>query len=87
MNKPYLLIAGLYYYPNEGTGDWIGCYGTKEEAEALMVKEQLPLNTFSRGPRRGQVKPDQPIYYKYINYLTGIRYDWYEIVDLRNWTK
>ena len=31
--KPYLLIAGDKYYPEQGTYDWIGCYKTKEEAE------------------------------------------------------
>jgi hypothetical protein len=31
--KPYLLIAGYQYYPDRGTGDWIGCYATEEAAE------------------------------------------------------
>jgi len=87
MRRPYLLIAGHGYYPQDGTKDWIGCYETKEEAESLMTREQQPLDTFSKGPRKGQVKPNQPVYYKYINYLTGIKYDWYEIVDLYEWTK
>ena len=30
--KTYLLIAGYQYYPDRGTGDWISCYNTKEEA-------------------------------------------------------
>ena len=30
--KTYLLIAGYNYYPDRGTGDWVGCYNTKEEA-------------------------------------------------------
>jgi len=33
MNKPYLLIAGDKYYPEEGTQDWVACYATREEAE------------------------------------------------------
>jgi len=32
----FLLIAGERYYPREGTGDWIGCFETEEEAEAHM---------------------------------------------------
>lgn len=32
--KPYLLIAGYQYYPNSGTGDWVGTFTTEEEAEA-----------------------------------------------------
>lgn len=31
--KPYLLIAGDHYYPSAYTGDWIGCFETKEEAQ------------------------------------------------------
>lgn len=34
--KRFLLIAGVYYYPSEGTDDWIGCFETKEEAEDHM---------------------------------------------------
>jgi len=30
--KTYLLIAGYQYYPDRGTGDWIACYNTEEEA-------------------------------------------------------
>ena len=33
MTKPYLLIAGYNYHPEQGTGDWIGCYKTEEEAK------------------------------------------------------
>lgn len=35
-NKYYLLIAGENYYPNRGTGDWIGTFETHEEAEAKI---------------------------------------------------
>ena len=30
--KTYLLIAGYNYYPARGTGDWVDCYDTEEEA-------------------------------------------------------
>ena len=33
--KPYLLIVGDKYYPEQGTGDWIGCYKTEEEAKEV----------------------------------------------------
>lgn len=36
--KPFLLMAGYSYYPDSGTGDCIGCYATKEEAESLIEK-------------------------------------------------
>lgn len=35
MIKPYLLIVGDKYYPEQGTGDWIGCYKTEEEAKEV----------------------------------------------------
>lgn len=34
--KTYLLIAGYNYYPDRGTGDWIACYNTIEEATDKM---------------------------------------------------
>jgi hypothetical protein len=34
--KRFLLIAGDHYYPRQGTGDWIGCFETEEEAEEHM---------------------------------------------------
>jgi hypothetical protein len=40
MRKPFLLTAGAGYYPESGTGDWIGCYETKKEAlEQVEFKE------------------------------------------------
>ena len=40
MKKPYLLIAGEQYYPVSGTGDWIGCYETREEIENIIKKNE-----------------------------------------------
>ena len=36
--KPYLLIAGYQNYPFSGTGDWIDCYKTEEEAKEKWEK-------------------------------------------------
>lgn len=36
--KPFLLMAGESYYPESGTGDWIGCFETMEEALAMVQK-------------------------------------------------
>ena len=36
MDKPYLLIAGDRYYPEAGTGDWLQCFETEEEALSLI---------------------------------------------------
>ena len=63
MNKPFLLIAGWDYYPIRGTGDWVGCFASHEEAEKMIEKVD------------GCFK---------INNDTA---DWYEIIDLREWTK
>jgi len=42
MNKPYLLIAGEYYYPGGRTSDWKGCFETREAAEAEFKKINKP---------------------------------------------
>jgi hypothetical protein len=39
MKKPYLLIAGWNYYPASGTGDWIGCFETEEDALNYNISE------------------------------------------------
>lgn len=43
MNKPYLLIAGYNYYPDQGTGDWQGRYETHEEA---LAQVQIETNAY-----------------------------------------
>ena len=69
--KPYLLIAGLQYYPDGADGDWIGCYKTREEAEAMM--------TYTSGKTHLWQVAEHPDYGK--NYDV----DWYRIIDLREW--
>ena len=62
--KPFLLIAGDWYYPASGIGNWIDTFSSKEEALQ-------------------KIKP-----YKYddsIYEINGVRCEWYEIVDLREW--
>jgi len=67
--KPFLLIAGSTYYPSQDTGDWIGCFSTREEAEAQVLRWPRPFRELQvQHPRYGE---------------TGV--DWYEIVDLRGW--
>lgn len=84
MKKPFLLIAGHNYYPGAGTSDWIGCYQNYEQAKGRVYHEPIPLEVFERGPRKGQVKPDQIQLYKYK--IVDCHYDWFEIIDLRTWT-
>lgn len=62
--KYFLLIAGQGYYPKMGTGDWIACFETEEEAKS-KVKD------------RG-IYPSSCL-------IDGCEYDWYRIVDLREW--
>lgn len=62
MNKPFLLIAGYWYYPESGTGDWIRCYASIKEIEGYEDSEG--------------------------KYCIGKeRYDWYTVVDLREWAQ
>ena len=56
--KSFLLIAGSTYYPAMATGDWVGCYSTREEAREAWKK----------------LKAEHEF-----------RFDWHEIVDLREW--
>ncbi len=44
INKPFLLIAGDFYYPSSGTDDWRGCFETEEEA--MKKARQLNKNWF-----------------------------------------
>lgn len=85
--KRYLLIAGSCYYPEAGTGDWIKCFETRDEAENYLTRILLPKEVFSRGPRKGQEKPDQLDLYMYTDTKGSYerRYDWYEVVDLVKW--
>lgn len=64
MNKPFLLIAGFVHYPNRGTGDWIGCFASPEEAEKMI--EKVDWCSFK---------------------INNDKIDWYEIIDLREWTQ
>ncbi len=82
MNKPYLLIAGHNYYPSAGTGDWIGRFETKDQI-TNSLEELYYDDLFKQGPRKGQLKEKRKNGY----IIFGIGYDWYEIVDLRDWTE
>jgi hypothetical protein len=66
MNNPYLLIAWDTYEPCPGTGNWLGCFKTYQEAA-----EQIELL-------------EDSIHFRYS--IRGIKYDGYQIVDLRYWT-
>ena len=82
--KPYLLIAGDSYYPSAYTGDWVGTFSTREEAEAAVRKIEHHEH-FRRGPRKGQVKETREEYrVNHPNY-GDCNVDWYVIVDLREW--
>ena len=41
--KKFLLIAGDSYYPSAATGDWIGCFSSREEAESQIIVIQEDL--------------------------------------------
>jgi len=77
--KKFLLIAGCSYYPDRGTGDWIGCYSSYEEAKELIKFEET-YEYFSKGPRKGEIK--ETIKKLFVD---GKDRDWYEVVDLEEW--
>ena len=70
MNKPFLLIANEGYYPGDGTSDWIGCFETREEAEAQITITNGSNEDFDLAFRAKD---------------RSIRSGRYEIVDLREW--
>lgn len=79
--KPFLLIAGDNYYPQGGVDDWIRTYATFEEAHsAVSIVENK--RTITKGKRKGEEEVVST------DYKIGERtYDWYDIVDLREWTE
>lgn len=81
--KRFLLIAGDGYYPDYGTGDWVGCFETKEEAESQITKE-YQIEYFKSGPRKGKEKARREIRSVLKNGRKS-EFDWYEIVDLNDW--
>lgn len=48
MNKPYLLTAGVSYYPCQGDGDWVACFKTEEEAEAAFFALDAKEETYDK---------------------------------------
>ena len=74
--KKFLLIAGDDYYPRGDTGDWIGCFATREEAENAIIKE--PYESKLQWERESQTR------YRYKTNDTDY-VDWYDIVDLEEW--
>ena len=65
--KPFLLIAGDWYYPASGIGNWIDTFSSKEEA---LQKIKVHYDDMSKDRL-----------YK----INDVSYEWYEIVDLREW--
>jgi hypothetical protein len=56
--KPFLLIAGSTYYPSQDTGDWIGCFSTREEAEAQIRTPGSERGIRVQHPRFGETDVD-----------------------------
>ena len=56
--KPFLLIAGSTYYPSQDTGDWIGCFSTREEAEAQIRTPGRDRRWAVEHPRFGETDVD-----------------------------
>lgn len=68
--KPFLLTMGYNYYPEAGTEDWKKCFETREAAEEAVLLKETYL---------GEPLHRQKCVYE------GKEWDWYEIIDLRDW--
>jgi len=79
--KRFLLIAGDSEYPERGTGDWIGCFSTYEEA-ATKVTFVEHKRIITHGKRKGQEEITGRSHQ-----IDGRNYDWWDIFDLREWTE
>jgi len=75
----FLLIAGDCYYPQAYTGDWIGCFPTFDAARA-QVTDVVHKRTITKGKRKGEEEVTHTSHS-----INGREYDWFEIVDLREW--
>ena len=80
MNKPFLLIAGYNCLPpSSGTSEWQGCYETKEEIKINKISKIDPLINKDKYPRSHIIND-------FSYEIDGQKFDWYTIVDLRDWT-
>lgn len=77
--KFYLLIAGASYYPQSGTSDWIGAFSSYEDAE-VQVEKLVNHTYYQSGKKKGQIQFTE-CFYK----INDNVYDWFEIVDLKEW--
>ena len=75
----FLLIAGDNHYPEAYTGDWIGCFPTFDEAKAQMTNIEHK-RTITKGAKKGQQEVTHTSHS-----INGREYDWFDIVDLREW--
>jgi hypothetical protein len=71
----FLLIAGEQYYPDAGTGNWLGCFSTATEAERQVEK----IDHYFTGETRKHIVCDTE--YK----INNTTYDWYRIINLNEW--
>ena len=79
--KRFLLIAGDTYYPQGGVDDWIGCFLTYEEAASKVTLVEHK-RIITHGKRKGQEEITGKSHQ-----INGRNYDWWDIVDLREWTE
>lgn len=86
MKKPFLLIAGEGYYPSSGTDDWIGCFETCEEAKSQVEFVQYH-SYYTKGKNKGEIKSTHETYVVKGGTYGDRKCDWYDIVDLREWTE
>jgi hypothetical protein len=75
----FLLIAGDNFYPEADTRDWIGCFPTFDAARAQVTNIDHK-RTITKGAKKGQEEVTHTSHS-----INGREYDWFDIVDLRDW--
>jgi len=79
--KFYLLTMGNWHYPQDGDKDWIGTFSSRKEAIDSFTVITKERGTFDLNGIPYKKEPE--IQYLHIN--TNKTYDWYNIIDLREW--
>jgi hypothetical protein len=77
----YLLTMGNDYYSNSGDKDWTGTFSSREEARNSFKMITKDAGTFYLNGVEYKKEPKV----EYLHIATNKTYDWYNIIDLREW--
>ena len=79
--KFYLLTMGNDHYPQDGDKDWIGTFSSREEARNSFLIITKNAENFNLNGVEYKKQPKV----EYLHIATNKIYDWYNIIDLREW--